>query len=193
MKHSILYAATLVFAFTFAAHADIMIGTVSASYSTQSADNTELTISNTTTFAFTNVVLSGTGTSGTINGVTGSKNLVNVAGSSSTFYVFDTTSSSGSASVFHSDFDDTFSGAVTYTLSFNWNGSAVTATFSPDTNATGGFLGFLGNNAAGNESDPSISSTVVANLSSSVPEPAAIQLMLLMLAGTGALCKFRRS
>jgi hypothetical protein len=154
-----------------AARADT-IGNVMADYAVTSADNTSFKINNTSAFNLTNVSITGTlqGATlfGTSNSVTGSSTInigTILAGGTATY------SFSGTLA-FQSDFDDTYGGSASYVLSGDWNGSAITATWSPQSNKTGGFVGFLGNNSGGGESDATIASIVVSDIATTAPLPS---------------------
>ena len=176
--------------------APIIIGTIKAEYATvNSGDNTRFTFTNLTAAPITNVVLTGTGISGSFTPTTGTKNLADIPASGFVVFAFNNTSSTGSTNPFHNDFDDFFFGSVQYSLSGLWNGVPISLDFdpfSPSSNASGGFLGFLGNNAAGSGSDPIVQPTVVANiLANEVPEPTSMALFGIM-AVSGAVYGWRR-
>ena len=128
-----------------------------------SADNSFVTITNTTGVAISNVILSGVG--GVISSGVGSSaaaashTIGNMAAGQSITYYFN------QSGALVSDFDDHFSGAAKYTVSAVVNGGTVSTTFDPYTNASGGFVGFLGNASNGSETDNNVASTLVAQIS----------------------------
>ena len=92
---------------------------------------------------------------------------------------------------FQNDYDDYLSGEASYTITALYNGNSVSATFTPSLNASGGFVGFLGNDSNGNESDADVPATVVASLSGAVPEPSTWAMMLFGVGGVGAMLRRR--
>ena len=91
------------------------------------------------------------------------KNLPTIlAGSDLTYSVLDGPAACGPGfsnmgDLFATDYDDTYGcsasarpGNVKFTFTALWNGDPIFAVFSPDVNATGGFLGFLGLDQTGN-------------------------------------------
>jgi hypothetical protein len=193
MSKSHLFAAVLAVVGFFAprlAEADIIVGQIDAQYGNPS-DNTTLFFTNSSPYTFTNVTLSGTGYSGGINGQTGTRSFADIAPGATSTFNFDSGATTGTGNVFHSDFDDAFRGAVSYTFSASVLGSAFSAIFSPDSNASGGFIPFLGNDANGNELDPNLGRTTVAVLSATVPEPTSLAIWSLV-GGIGAIYTRRR-
>jgi hypothetical protein len=169
------------------------IGTVSADYDVTSGDNTTLTFTNTTGTPITNVVLSGLGVGGSINGATGTQTIGTIAGMSSVPFSF-----SAGSGVFANDPDDHIGGGtVQYTLTGQFNGQPITldvSPFSPATNATGGFVAFLGNDSSGNESDGTVNPVVVAHINgvTNVPEPTSLALFGLTTFAGSAYYRWRR-
>src|SRR5262245_41724480 len=146
---------------TPAGPAAAILGTVSADYSVASPDNTTLHIHNTSASQWTNVVLSGVGIiGGTASGVTGSMNIGTINATSTLDIPF----GDFCPSVFAFDFDDCSQGEVNYMLQGTAAGFVFSANFSPSVNASGFFVGFLGNDANGFESDLTVVDTVVANI-----------------------------
>lgn len=96
------------------------------------------------------------------------------------------------SSAFTVDYDDFFFGSASYTISAIYNGHNVSATFSPESNASGGFVGFLGNDSNGFESDAQVNDTVVATLGGA-PEPAAWALMISGFGLAGVSLRRRRA
>jgi hypothetical protein len=140
------------------------------------------------------------------------KTLPNIlAGSTFTFSFLDGPFACGSSvnkgNLFASDYDDTYGcstaarpGNVAFTFTADWNGQSIFAVFSPDSNATGGFLGFLGLDQTGNAessfdnggaSAGTGQNGTLAQISvgtpPSVPEPASIALLGIALLGLGAI------
>jgi hypothetical protein len=124
------------------------------------SDLTELIIENTASAPITGITLSGIGTSGSITGSTGSVSLGDLAsGGSITFFFY-----GQPADIFHYSFDDYFTGEVTYTLTGTFQSQRVSTTFSPSVNASGGFVGFLGNGPDGREVDIPFDPVLVAHI-----------------------------
>jgi hypothetical protein len=92
---------------------------------------------------------------------------------------------------FSYDYDDFYTGAEDFTFSASYLGNTVTAAFSPSNNQSGGFVGFLGNNVDGWESDANVESTLVAT-AGGVPEPASWALMIGGFGMAGAALRRRR-
>jgi hypothetical protein len=167
----------------FASSAAEATTVVSAGYD-GGADNSYFTV--TTDVALTNLTFSGIGTSGSAlsNALTGIWNLGAVGVGSTTFYF------SQFATVFQYDFDDYYSGSAKYTATATTGSGILSGMFSPESNASGSFLGFLGNDASGNEWDASVDGRV-AVLTSAVPLPAALPLFAAALGAAGMVRRRR--
>ena len=143
--------------------------------------------------SITNGVLTGIGTSGSGNGLTGTLAVGNLGTGT-----YDCVLNGGSCddigggvsfatdggAPFAFDYDDSFSGSATYTFTADGLGPY---TFSPEANASGGFVAFLGNDQNGNELDQEVGFTLVAG----VPEPATWALMIGGFGLTGAAMRRR--
>jgi hypothetical protein len=120
-------------------------------------NNTIVDVANFSSSPISQITLAGTGYGGTINGVTGSITFGNTLnGNQALQFNFQSLSPGsvvGNAAVFQQDFDDHYTGNVLYTLSALVNGVIVSGSFSPDANATGSFVPFLGNDQSGNSLD----------------------------------------
>jgi hypothetical protein len=103
-----------------------------------------------------------------------------------------TLSFSDNGGPFTYDYDDYYQGEENFTFSATYLGQSVTAAFSPSSNQSGGFVGFLGNDVNGNESDFSFEPTLVAT-AGGVPEPASWALMLGGFGLAGAALRRRRT
>lgn len=142
-------------------------------------DGTTLHIDNTSAFDLADTAISGTQISGTHQGATGTISTLGII-PAHTGIDYGWIDPSMYGGVFATHFKDTQgSGEVEYTISALWKGCRVTATFSPSSNATGGFVPFLGNDSSGNAiTTPGFSSpyTVVAYLSAlpTVDAPPAV-------------------
>jgi len=154
---------------------------VIAGYDGNMYDTSFFTLVNSTTSTFSNIVFTSSGDGG--NASWSWANLA--AGSSATNYFY---GSNG----FQYDYDDYYYGNnQTYTLTGTLNGHTVTATFSPHSNATGGFVAFLGNDVNGSEYDANVSATVATI--SNVPEPETYAMLLAGLGLVGVIARRRKS
>ena len=154
---------------------------VTAGYDGSAYDTSYFTLANTSAWNFSNIVFTSVGDGGQASWSWGDVG----AGSSATNYFY-------GVNGFQYDYDDTYRGNnQTYTLTGTLNGHSVTATFSPASNASGGFVGFLGNDINGYESDANVSATVASI--QAVPEPETYAMMLAGLGLVGALARRRKS
>jgi len=145
-----------------------IISTIDGYYGQFAYDTPELTISNTTSYAFTDVQLTLTGYQGLNNGVTQSQSLPDIAASST--YLYDWTGSTTPGNLFAYDYDDEWGntpagynsaecvqgqglcsdvGNFYVTFTAMWNGESIYAQFGPDNsiapgNAAGTFVGWEG-------------------------------------------------
>ena len=158
------------------------------------SDIAYITITNTGAAAFTNVTLSGTKYQDYTT--TDTVALPDIAaGTTLASSSFDLPFSEAQYSYGNgNDVDEGELGNFSLLFSALQNGQAVTATFSPTTNASGGFVGFEGYDARGNASDGEFNVTTLATIPATVaphglpavPEPsqfAGMGLGLFSLAG----------
>lgn len=148
------------------------------------------------------------------------KNLANVvAGNTLTYSFLDGPAACGpgfsnQGDLFATDYDDTYGcstaaapGNVKFTFTAMWNGQSIFAVFSPDDNATGGFLGFLGLDQAGHAESSFDAGGATAGTGplgtlaeiftgappNDVPEPSSWLLAGIALAGLSGLKARRKS
>ena len=142
-------------------------------------DDSFFKVANTTSFDVTNLTFTGTLGSDVQTWSWGTVG----ANSTATNYFAGT-------GAFQYDFDDYYQGAASYTVSGQVNGHAFSVDFTPATNASGQFVGFLGNDANGWETDAPAYG-MVAHIDP-VPEPGTIGLMLAGLGMMGVVARRRR-
>ena len=121
--------------------------------------------------ALTNAKFTGVATSGYATGMTGEWDIGDVAvGNTGSLLFF-------GSGPFTYDYDDSYDGESAYTFTADAGAHHISLWFSPSSNLTGGFVGFLGNDSSGYEWDADIPATKVAE-TSSAPEPASWAMML---------------
>ena len=208
-----------------------LVATISGQYGDPSGDTPNLFIHNTTGFDFTSVTLTGFAYQGSnallpsgtqvdqpdgVGGVytrTQVRTLSDIVAGTTLTYSFEEHGkfcgpSAFTGDYFIGDYDDSYGcttaaqpGNVLFTFSAMWNGQPIFSQFSPTTNATGGFLGFLGLDQNGFaetsfDNGGAVSGTgqfgELADIfvgqappPSGAPEPATLMLFGLGLAGLG--------
>jgi hypothetical protein len=140
-------------------------------------DDSYFSVVNTSSFDLTNVAFTGT-----CNGAVDTWNWGTVGANSTASNGF-----GNGSGAFAYDFDDVQQGSASYVMSGLLNGHSFSVSFSPEYNASGTFIGFLGNDSSGYESDRDAYGLVASV--SAVPEPASVALML---AGLGLVGVARR-
>jgi PEP-CTERM motif-containing protein len=148
------------------------------------------------------------------------KNLPDIAGGTDFTYSFlDGPAACGpgfsnQGDYFASDYDDTYGcstsaqpGNVQFTFTADWNGNPIFSVFSPTTNFTGGFLGFLGLDqdgfaesiydnggaVAGTGQFGTLAEIFVGTPPTGVPEPSTIALLGAGIIGEGAFYRRRKA
>lgn len=149
-----------------------LVSTINGYYDVDAYDTPSLHISNTTAFAFTGVTLTFTGYQGANNGVVETFNLGTIAAGSTSILTWGYFGTGTGLESY--DYDDTDGGSPCLasdpagngqgpsyapgtssslcgqpgnfyvTLKGMWNGKSIYSQFSPNTNATGGFVGWEG-------------------------------------------------
>ena len=166
-----------------------LIANVSAGYSV-SLDNSFFVINNVSGTTLTGISISGIGISGTATGLTGTISIPNISAGGTFNYNF-----AGSGNVFQFDFDDFYTGEARYTVTATSGANVLTTVFSPSTNLSGTFVGFLGNAPNGRESDLNVPATLVGQLVdpvAAVPEPSGFVMASLALIVTPVGYAWRR-
>ena len=210
-----------------------LVATLSGQYSVGGDDTPHIFINNSSAFAFTSVKLSGQAYNGSNSllpagidvdkatsaggpfHLTQVKNLPDIAAGASLNYEFVDGGkvcgpSPNTGSLFAGDYDDSYGctaaahpGNVKFTFTAIWDGGPIFAEFSPDVNATGHFVGFLGLDKLGGaetifDAGGAVAGTgdkgtlaLIITGSPSVPEPMPIALVGMGLLGMG-LSRWRK-
>jgi hypothetical protein len=160
----------------------MVVATIQADYDLIAEKNTTIRITNVSAAPLTDVTITGVGYGGTINGLSATVappgSLLLQPGQRLS-YTFDS-----SAPVFQANFSDTYTGNVRYTVEATWQGTHLWAAFSPDDNATGTFVPFLGNGPDGKKLGVSMSCLDTVALLTDMPEPGTLALLTV---GLGSL------
>lgn len=184
MKHSVLFkgfAAALLAGASLAAQASPSTNAVDvlAGYDYSFQDNSFFTIVNNSTYTLSNIVFSAVGEDGPVS-MSWASSIV--GGTSSTQFFNGGAGYNGGFTT--SYFRYYTENNQSYTLSFDvaGHGRFTTGAFSPTSNASGSFVGFLGNDVAGNAAFANASGFVAGI--AAVPEPAE---WLMLLAGVAVI------
>jgi hypothetical protein len=169
------------------AAAEMVVARIQADYDLIADNNTTIRITNLSAAPLSDITLSGVGYGGTIDGLAATieprPGLILQPGQRLT-YTFDS-----KAPVFQAHFADTYTGNVRYTVEANWQGTHLAAAFSPDENAAGEFVPFLGNGRDGKKLAPGMSclDTLALLRVAELPEPGTLPLVV---GGIGSLLTY---
>jgi len=179
-------------------------------------DDPSIFIFNTTAFDFTGVTIQGQGYQGSNDGITQSPTNgvpTTIAANSVFQFSWDdfpgfASCGQGAGNLFAYDYDDTYGcstaaqpGNVKVLFNATWNGQSISALFSPNSNLTGGFVGFQGLDQNGfaetsfDNHSPGVGAHVadiVVGSASFTPEPATWALMLIGAGMMGAGLRMNR-
>jgi hypothetical protein len=159
------------------AAAEMVVARIQADYDLIADNSTTIRITNLSAAPLSDVTLTGVGYGGSIDGLAATiepqPGLILQPGQRLT-YTFDSR-----APVFQAHFADTYTGNVRYTVEANWQGTHLTAVFSPDDNAANEFVPFLGNGRDGKKLAPGMNclDTLALLRVAELPEPGTLTLL----------------